>query len=933
MISPVQSSRGARRRSSWVIGFCSWLVLVACSGTPEIPVDTHDDSGDDSGNGGNATDGGDDDGLDIDGGGEGPGPEPEPELPWTCGDGNLEPGELCDDGNTKNGDGCSKDCQAQDPDYECEPGEACVRVVECGNGRIEGEELCDDDNTDDDDGCSGDCSEIEDGYRCTRPGVACVLIPVCGNGLRERGEECDSGPITDPGCTACVQDDDYWCPVPGEPCIEFECGNGQRTPGEACDDGNSTNGDGCSNCTIDSGWSCLASGCTPPCGDTIVQPPETCDTGATNGQTGSGCSATCQKLPGFACDVGGGPCVASVCPNGVTEPGEGCDDNNTIAGDGCGPTCQKEPTITRPGPDFNPVVSQSCGDGLLAGSEECDDGNDTSGDGCDEDCFVEDGYDCDNPQKFPETVSLKVTYRDFKSRAANGGHPDFQWSPDPSRRNMPGRVCLSGYTKCEAAAGAACPANTCGHLDADGKPVHHLTGNASERGRVTNANTYALWYRDTNASSTTGEHGVIDVQAIESSLVLTRQGGETSDEYRFSSGAHFPLNAQGFGSTCPETDDNGATAPDCCGTGGSCLNRNFGFTSELRYFFQYKGGETLTFNGDDDVWVFVNGRHAVDIGGVHGQQWGRVVLGDDGDGAADDSNCSAHGVNDEPGACGLEPTEVASNTDSRFGLTKGGIYEIVLFHAERHTTASNFRLTLKGFLTPRSACTPECGDANAVLAPGEVCDDGPDNADNTYGVCNESCTARPICGDGTVQAAGGPVMGAAEICDDGFNLNYYSDVFPVVGCAPGCVPPPYCGDNSVQSAEEDCDRGSGNTGAYGGCNADCTWAPYCGDDDVQEDNEECDDGPNNVSYSSDGSGCGYDCQFAPWCGDGTRNGPEQCDLGVGNNTGEYGGCKENCTLAPRCGDKIKQANEQCDDGPIGSLACSPTCKKRQVVTR
>ena len=170
---------------------------------------------------------------------------------------------------------------------------------------------------------------------------------------------------------------------------------------------------------------------------------------------------------------------------------------------------------------------------------------------------------------------------------------------------------------------------------------------------------------------------------------------------------------------------------------------NFHFTTELRYFFQYQGGETLTFRGDDDVFVYVNGRLAVDIGGIHGAQWARVVLGDDGDPSGGDSDCSASTPNDvEPDPCTLSAEEADDATDIRFGLTKGGVYEIVLFHAERQPVALELLPHPPGFLAPRSYCAPDCGDG--MIVGWEVCDDGVDDNTGEYGQCDATCTGADL---------------------------------------------------------------------------------------------------------------------------------------------------------------------------------------------
>jgi len=159
-------------------------------------------------------------------------------TPQSCGDGDLGPGELCDDGNPEDADACTA---------------ACVPNV-CGDGLVNvGVEACDDGDDDELDACTPACA-----------------LNVCGDGLMNIGvEACDDGTAT----ATC--DDD---------CTTPKCGDGlvNTAAGEACDDGNDIDTDSCTT---------LCEHAT--CGDGFMQFGEACDDGAL--VAGDGCDPLCKK--------------------------------------------------------------------------------------------------------------------------------------------------------------------------------------------------------------------------------------------------------------------------------------------------------------------------------------------------------------------------------------------------------------------------------------------------------------------------------------------------------------------------------------------------------------------------------------------------------------------------------------------------------------
>lgn len=258
----------------------------------------------------------------------------------TCGDGDIEVGEQCDDAAILSGNGCSSTCQIE-TGWSCS-GEPSMCAPICGDSLVTGPEHCDDGDVMSGDGCSATCT-VELGYGCMGSPSSCAEI--CGDGLVVGDEGCDDENLTsNDGCNGiCVVEAGWSCSGEPSACAPV-CGDGLIRGTEGCDDANLDDGDGCADaCAVETGWNCAGepSTCSGNCGDSIVVGSEDCDEGAANGTSPSCCSATCSHEPASTPCADGDLCNGDeTCDGaGTCQPGAAleCDDANACTQDSCDP--------------------------------------------------------------------------------------------------------------------------------------------------------------------------------------------------------------------------------------------------------------------------------------------------------------------------------------------------------------------------------------------------------------------------------------------------------------------------------------------------------------------------------------------------------------------------------------------------------------------
>ncbi|HKQ70687.1 MAG TPA: DUF4215 domain-containing protein, partial [Polyangiaceae bacterium] len=300
------------KRSLQTSAWLSFLLVGACGGGAELPVDP--------GTGGGT--GAPDAGPAIDNYtppiiiGESPeasdpcsagGCDAGPKILPVCGDGIVnQTDEVCDDGNNDSGDGCTGNCAQVEANFACPtPGAKCVSTVKCGDGKIAaGVETCDDSNATPGDGCDASC-KLEDGWECEVPGELCTSR--CGDGKIVGDEECEfyggATPTAGGGCAVDCRLEVGWdCSATAKTCAKTVCGNKVVERGESCDDtavgGIDTPFDGCYKCVAEP--RCAGGECMAVCGDGKRYNSEACDDG--NIRDGDGCSKDCKVEEGYKCN-------------------------------------------------------------------------------------------------------------------------------------------------------------------------------------------------------------------------------------------------------------------------------------------------------------------------------------------------------------------------------------------------------------------------------------------------------------------------------------------------------------------------------------------------------------------------------------------------------------------------------------------------------
>lgn len=178
-------------------------------------------------------------------------------------------------------------------------------------------------------------------------------------------------------------------------------------------------------------------------------------------------------------------------------------------------------------------------------------------------------------------------------------------------------------------------------LDPDGLPVFKQSPSG------TTENSFYMWYRD--------------IPGINKTFCKTLQLNKKNQNpitYEYNSQSFYPLGIdEGFGKTPP-------------------YKVNGGFTDVINFYVLYNGDGRIDISGDDDIWVFINGILAIDLGGCHATEQASVNI--------KDSTITKE----------INGKSYSYKHNQEFDISEGQVVKVKIFHAERCASGSSLKLNV-----------------------------------------------------------------------------------------------------------------------------------------------------------------------------------------------------------------------------------------------
>lgn len=300
----------------------------------------------------------------------------------------------------------------------------------------------------------------------------------------------------------------------------------------------------------------------------------------------------------------------------------------------------------------------------------------------------------------PDTITLPITYWDQKADSCDNPNRQFEWTLCGGYRT---HGVLTGIVKPRLGSDRL-PIPAFSDVDSSWNALHDaLSINVIGHDPVLQTDNFYRWFHEVPGLS----------KRIDGRTVTFNRTSERTYTY-------------GGQDIYPIDDVPGIDAVDIQLNDWQGQKHNFSFTAHLGFAVKISasGSERFEFSGDDDVWVFLNNRLILDIGGLHGPISGWFQINTDGT-----VNTFIEKVNNldirtgdwvecmrirdlvyaDQSCINAYNTKIRENFKTTsaqrldFGLKPGDVVSLDFFYAERSTDGSNTKITIDHMNWPISA--------------------------------------------------------------------------------------------------------------------------------------------------------------------------------------------------------------------------------------